>query len=109
MALAMQVRVRQLAIAWRQRGFERTFEVRIGVNTGLATVGHFGSPSRRDYTAIGRQVSLAAHLQTACVPGRVLLSDSTWVLVRDVFRCVPRGELQVKGLPRAVATYEVAA
>jgi class 3 adenylate cyclase len=108
MALDMQVRVGQLAGAWRRRGFERAFEIRIGINTGLATVGHFGSPRRRDYTAIGRQVNLAAYLQAVCEPGKVLVSHSTWALVRDAVRGIPRGELQLKGFPTPVATYEVA-
>jgi class 3 adenylate cyclase len=107
MALEMQTRVRELARRWQARGFERAFEVRMGINSGLATVGHFGSQRRRDYTAIGRQVSLAASLQAACEPGKVLISHSTWVLVQDAARAAPRGELQVKGLPGPVRVYEL--
>jgi hypothetical protein len=35
-------------------------------------------------------------------------STATWALVRDAVRGMPRGELQVKGLPNPVATHEVA-
>ena len=32
-------------------GVERPFEVRMGINTGQASVGNFGSKGRMDYTA----------------------------------------------------------
>jgi class 3 adenylate cyclase len=77
------------------------------VNTGVASVGTFGAKGRMDYTAIGRQVNLAARLQVACAPGRILLSQPTWLLVQDVVRCVAKGEIDVKGVHHPVRVYEV--
>jgi len=62
-----------------------------------------------DYTAIGRQVNLAARLQVNCDAGKILLSHATWALVRDDLACVPKGEIHVKGMRDAVKVYEVAA
>jgi adenylate cyclase len=107
MAQEMQRRVVELQGKWRRGGFERSFEVRIGINTGVASVGTFGAKGRLDYTAIGRQVNLAARLQAACTPGCILLSQATWLLVNRSIRCVPRGEIEVKGVHHPVQIYEV--
>ena len=82
---------------WLRDGFEQPFEIRIGINTGQASIGNFGSKGRMDYTAIGRQVNLAARLQAYCRPGNILISHSTWVLVQEHVSCTPQGEIQVKG------------
>jgi len=109
MAMAMQAGMADLQRRWEKRGITEPFEVRMGLNTGVASVGNFGAHGRLDYTAIGRQVNLAARLQVACQPGKVLLSHSTWVLVRDGIACEPRGEIQVKGIRDPVRVYEVTA
>lgn len=38
---------------------------------------------RMDHTAIGTQVNLAARLESACEPGKILISHATWGLVHD--------------------------
>ena len=108
MAIEMQQRMSELRRKWRADGTERPFRIRIGINTGQATIGSFGSPGRMDYTAIGRQVNLAARLQAHCDPGRILLSHSTWTLVGDDIACVSKGEIQLKGFIRPVKVYEIA-
>jgi len=109
MAMAMQGRMTELHRRWEKRGFTEPFQVRMGINTGVASVGNFGAPGRMDYTAIGRQVNLAARLQVRCDPGRILLSHATWVLVRDHIACEPKGEIQVKGIRDPIKVYEVVA
>jgi class 3 adenylate cyclase len=107
MALEMQQRMEVLQAKWQRQGFEYPFRIRVGINTGHASIGNFGSSERMDYTAIGRQVNLAARLQTHCEPGRVLISHSTWVLVQDDVACTPKGEIQVKGFHQPIKVYEV--
>jgi class 3 adenylate cyclase len=110
MAIEMQARVRDLSAKWVSEGLpiDGPFQIRIGINSGIASVGNFGSRDRLDYTAIGRQVNLAARLQVYCEPGKVLLSHSTWALVNAEIACVPKGEIQVKGIHNPVKVYEVA-
>lgn len=107
MGQAMQQRMAELRERWFQRGLQRPFHIRIGVNTGFASVGDFGSAGRMMYSAIGQQTNLAARIQSHCEPDRILLSHSTWALVKDEIPCVPKGEIQVKGLHYAVLVYEV--
>jgi class 3 adenylate cyclase len=109
MAMEMQHRMRQLYEHWRNRGVEQPFVIRIGINTGIANVGAFGARGRMDYTAIGRQVNLAARRQVKCEPGSILLSHATWTLVKDDIACVAKGEVQVKGFHHPIQVYQVEA
>ena len=43
MAVAMQKRVGELAVDWRNAGIETPLRCRIGIHTGFCTVGNFGS------------------------------------------------------------------
>jgi class 3 adenylate cyclase len=108
MGAEMQDRLLLLRDKWQRDGIEHEVAIRIGINTGQATIGNFGSSERMDYTAIGRQVNLAARLQAHCEPGRMLVSHATYVLIRDEIVCVPKGQIQVKGFEHPVRVYEVA-
>jgi len=107
MAMDMQECMESLQDKWQREGFERPFRIRIGINTGQANIGNFGSPERLDYTAIGRHVNLAARLQAQCEPGKVLISNATWVLIQDDVPCTPKGAIQVKGFHQSIQVYEV--
>lgn len=107
MAMEMQQAMVTMRTAWEAAGFERPFHIRIGINTGHASIGNFGSPERADYTAIGRHVNLAARLQAQCAPDRILISHATWALVHDEIECEAKGEITVKGIRDPVTVYEV--
>lgn len=107
MSLTMQRRMRELETKWFNEGVQTPFRIRIGVNTGVANVGSFGSAGRKDYTAIGNQVNLAARLQAACPAGKVLISHTTWALVRETIATQEAGEINVKGVHYPVRTYVV--
>lgn len=66
-------------------------------------------PSRREpgASAIGNQTNLAARIQARCEPGQVLISHTTWALVKDEVPCKERGEMEAKGLHYPVRVYEV--
>lgn len=108
MALEMQQAMPALNQMWVGHGARRTLEVRMGINTGYASVGDFGSPTRKAYSAMGVQVNLAARIQAQCKPGRVLVSDSTWSLIRQDFDGVDEGALTFKGLHYPVRCYTIA-
>jgi class 3 adenylate cyclase len=107
MALAMQRRMAELGRQWFAEGVEVPWRIRIGINTGSASVGDFGSAGRVTYSAIGNQTNLTARIQAHCEPGKVLISHATWALVRDAFPCLERGPIEVKGIHYAVRVYEV--
>ena len=107
MAVEMQEAMGPLNQRWAAAGIPETLSVRMGVNTGVATVGNFGSAERTKYTALGKQVNVAARIQSQCEPGKVLISHATWLLIRDEIPCTPKGEFLLKGLHKPMPAYEV--
>src|SRR5215207_1919120 len=107
MAVEMQRRLLQLNRTWRQRGIERPFQARMGVNTGYCNVGNFGSSDRMDYTIIGAEANLAARLQSIAEPGGIILSYETYALVRNILRARPLPPITMKGISREVIPYAV--
>ena len=107
MAAEMQAAMEPLNQRWAAAGIPETLLVRMGINTGVATVGNFGSAERTKYTALGKQVNIAARIQSHCEPGKVLIGHTTWLLVRDETACIPTGELELKGLRKPMPAYEV--
>ena len=107
MAVAMQRRISALQSEWQEMGLQKPFQVRIGINTGFCTVGNFGSADRVDYTIIGREVNLAARLQSHAPAGGILLSQKTWSLVQDTVPTEEQDALSVKGFGRPIRTHKV--
>jgi class 3 adenylate cyclase len=83
--------------------------VRVGINTGEAVVGHFGSPIRSDFTVIGPAVNIAARLETASTPGRVLVGESTVNLLGHGWVVESAGEISLRGVAQPVRAFFVGA
>jgi class 3 adenylate cyclase len=108
MAMEMHRRSRELNRRWRAAGLlKESLISRMGIHTGEATVGSFGSRTRADYTALGRNVNLASRLETACVPGRILVSADSWRHLRGAFLGACRGTIAVKGRNDPIEVYEI--
>lgn len=107
MALEMKEAIGELNREWLAKGIRQGFEVRMGISTGFSMVGNFGSDERMDYTIIGKQVNLANRLQAVAQPGEILIGQETWLLVREMFLCVAKEPVQVKGFERPIQTYAV--
>ena len=59
--------------------------MRIGLNSGPVVVGAIGNDLRMDYTAVGDTTNLAARMESLAEPGSILISDSTYRLVKKLF------------------------
>ena len=97
-ATAMHACLPELNRQWRRLGLGTDLRARIGINTGMVSVGSYGSEGRRTYTAIGLQTNLAARIESEAPPGTTLVSETTWQLVRDVIDCEPMGQVECKGI-----------
>lgn len=85
----------------------KAFSIRIGVNTGMAYTGFFGTRHRLEYTAIGDTVNTASRLETAAEPGSVFIGETTRRTIGDAFVLQEMGELQLKGKEQRVRAYKV--
>lgn len=83
-------------------------EARTGINTGEAVVGNFGSEVRSDFTVLGPTVNLAARLESASQPGRILLGPETARLLGPDVALESAGELRLKGVAAPVQAWFVA-
>lgn len=84
-------------------------QMRIGIATGVAGVGRFGSKRKADYTVIGDVANLAARLEPAnkVFGTRLLVSGPTRAVVEHQYVWRYLAELQVKGKRLTVPVYEL--
>ena len=85
-----------------QFNFPEKLEIRIGVHSGVCSVGNFGSDQRLDYTVIGRAVNVAARLEQAAPNNSMLFSNSTKSLLGDTFQVSDSIEVKAKGIDRPI-------
>ena len=109
MALEMQERLKALRVKWAGEGLSPPLHVRMGLSTGYATVGNFGSDSRLHYTAIGNTVNAAARIQGLAKADSILIDADTQALVQDSTSCRRGDSVTLRGRQHPVQLYEVSA
>ena len=82
-------------------------QARVGVASGYARVGRIGSNDRKDYTAIGDVVNLAARLETFAQPGEIMLDERVFAQVAGDYPEVNPEQLTVRGFPQPVLAYRI--
>lgn len=83
--------------------------VSIGINSGEMVSGNIGSESLRrlDYTVIGDVVNTAQRIQSAAKPGKIVISKPSFELIKESFKCIEVGEVNVKNKTNPITIYEV--
>jgi len=94
------------AISHMSERLVRSLNVRIGIHTGLAVVGHLGSDPN-PMAISGETPNIAARLQTLAEPGTIVISAATFRLVEGFFICRSLGATLLKGLVLPIEVYLV--
>ncbi|HLP12217.1 MAG TPA: adenylate/guanylate cyclase domain-containing protein [Flavobacteriales bacterium] len=93
-ALEIQDCMRKMNEQFSARG-EDPWELRMGINTGEVIAGVIGI-KRFAYDIWGSTVNVASRLETACEPGMMNVSGSTYAEIEPFFDCTYRGKIATK-------------
>lgn len=104
--LAMQAAHEKILEKWTAQG-GLVAPIGVGIATGDAIVGEMGSAQRSDYTAIGRVANLGARICSAAQGGQVLVSPSTYELVKDHVVAEPIHGMSFKGMGDLMTVYDI--
>jgi len=106
----------ELALINKERESDNLAPIRmgIGIHTGVAIVGDIGAPHRREFTAIGTAVNVAARLEglTKTLNREIVVSESTKSSVTrssvDEVEWDDLGEHQIRGCAEPLAIFSPA-
>jgi PAS domain S-box-containing protein len=103
-ALTLQREVAKFAM---QLPESERLNFRVGLHTGEAVVGNIGAHDLMNYTAIGDTVNIAKRLQENAESGGILMTQSTYNLIRDRVIALPHENLLVKGRSTPIEVFEL--
>ena len=76
---------------------ERPFEIRIGINSGPVVAGIVGI-KKFAYDIWGNTVNIASRMESSSEAGKINISGTTHLLIKDHFSCTWRGKIKAKGI-----------
>lgn len=83
-------------------------QVRVGLATGMVVIGKLvGAGNTDEIGAVGETPNIAARMQSLAPAGGVVASESTRVMVGDLFKFRSLGTVQLKGFSQSHAAWEV--
>jgi len=107
-AIGAQKKLLKMAELMRQRGLPE-MSARIGLNTGVATVGNMGSKEHVNYTLIGDEVNLASRLEGVNKEfgTKIIVSEATYLPAKEQLDVRELALIKVKGKKLPVRIYEL--
>jgi adenylate cyclase len=107
-AIGAQNRLRAFAARMRERGLPE-IRARVGINTGIATVGNMGARGQVNYTVIGDEVNLASRLEGVNKEfgTGIIVSEATWLPAKERLEARELALIKVKGKKHPVRIFEL--
>jgi class 3 adenylate cyclase/tetratricopeptide (TPR) repeat protein len=81
--------------------------IRVGLHSGEVVVRAIRQDLSMHYDVVGATAHLASRIESAAEVGKVLMTDTTYELATGFIDAEPRGEIEVRGISRPVAIYEL--
>jgi class 3 adenylate cyclase len=94
--IKMQQFARHLADERKQQG-RQYFEIRFGIHTGPVIAGVVGQ-KKFQFDIWGDTVNIAARMEQCSIAGKINISKTTYEIVKDNFKCIPRGKIVAKNI-----------
>ena len=106
-SIAMTKKLISLKDDWLKQGFP-SIDIGVGINTGIASIGNFGSERRFEYTVLGDNVNLASRLEglNKIYGTNIIISQFTKKALNNKFFCRPIDKVRVKGKTVPIEIYE---
>lgn len=82
-------------------------QARIGIASGYARIGRLGSTDRKDYTAIGDVVNLAARLEAFAEPGQIIVDSNAFIQMAEDYPAASPETLDVRGFTSPIEVYRI--
>jgi adenylate cyclase len=104
---AIRMREEMVKINRNLSKIDKNISVGIGISTGEAMVGIFGSPRKKEYTVFGSSVNLAARLERHAKKDQILICDETYGEVQDSVEVESMDTFDIKGIKRKINVFKV--
>ncbi|OPY84842.1 MAG: Adenylate cyclase [Smithella sp. PtaU1.Bin162] len=72
-------------------------ELRTGIHSGPIVAGVIGS-QKLSYDLWGATVNIASRMETYSLPGKIQISEATFLLIKNEFLCAERGRIDIRGM-----------
>lgn len=85
-------------------------QIAVGIHTGFALEGNFGSDDRLDFTVVGDAINIVARIARAAETGQVLVSKAVVLSLGGASASlapVPAGDMTLKGKSNSIALYTI--
>jgi adenylate cyclase len=107
-AVGVQKRLVRMAQLMKDRGLPE-MSARIGLNTGVATVGNMGARGQVNYTLMGDEVNLASRLEGVNKEfgTKIIISEATYLPAKEKLEVRELALIKVKGKKLPVRIYEL--